>query len=139
MRIQTAAPSTGGREAKGGTPIGVLVPEGFRDAIESWGPQYRTKTERVEALLEIGLKIAPRYDKPLAATYAGHKVRVNANPPPEISRRAMAPVRRKKTSITHRVMTLLHAAMVAEEVELALQADWRHDSSSRTLEKTGTG
>ncbi|MEU6562564.1 hypothetical protein [Nocardia nova] len=137
MKDDSGTPRPVGRPRKNGRRVGFAAPSAFADAISSWGPEYRFDTDRVEALVKIGLKVAPRHHRPITASYTGEQVHVYANLTQEIASKVLGPVRAKRTSITRRMMTLLHYAMVAEGVELALEAAGMLPTE-QPLERTGT-
>jgi len=99
----------------------VSVPQSFADAVNSWGPEY-SKTDRVEELVKIGLTVAPRHHRPITAAYTGDQTHLYANLSPEVKRSFLAPVRAGRTTISRRMMTLLHYAMLDQGVQLALEA-----------------
>ncbi|MBC7299788.1 hypothetical protein [Nocardia salmonicida] len=107
-------------------------------AVASWGPASMSVTDRIEALVEIGFKVAPRHHRPITATYTGPATHIRANLSPEVARKVLQPVRAKRTNITRRMMTLLHYAMVSEGVELALEAAGMLSDGTEELHRTGT-
>ncbi|WP_280381369.1 hypothetical protein [Nocardia wallacei] len=106
-------------------------------AVNDWGQQYKTQTERLEAALEIGLAAAPRgaYG-PVDARYSGETEYVTVNLPPDLARRVLRPVAAKKVSITRRLFTLLHFAMQAENPPARTS---RTSPAPVQLTLTGTG
>lgn len=134
----TSTPRPVGRPPKNGRPTGISAPESFVDAVTSWGSASMKLTDRIEGLVVIGLKVAPRHHQPITATYTGPATHMRANLSPEVARKVLQPVRAKRTTITRRMMTLLHYAMLSEGVELALKAAGMLDDGSQDLHRTGT-
>lgn len=137
MKDDSATPRPVGRPRKNGRRVGFAAPETFAAAVDSWGPQFTRHTDRVEALVKIGLQVAPRHYKPIDATYTGEQTHIYANLTAEVGQKVLRPVRSGRTTITRRMMILLHYAMVSEGVELALSAAGMLDTGHE-LKRTGT-
>ncbi|WP_225730985.1 MULTISPECIES: hypothetical protein [unclassified Nocardia] len=82
--------------------------------------------------------MAPRHHRPITATYTGVMEHVYANLTPEVARKVLGPVRTGRTTITRRMMTLLHYAMLDQGVELALEAAGMLPTEEQLEQRTGT-
>ena len=122
-----------GRPAKDGTRIGAQLPADLVDAANDWiSTQGLKPGEGVEALLMDGLALVPAGHAPIPGYKQGKKY-IWGYPAPELYAKVHEPVSRNETSMTRRMLRLLHYALLAKGYDLP-----NLTSAGQQLKKTGT-